>query len=53
MTMTTMMKTMAMKASAKATYRGPLARGRVIIKAALMMQRINRPRTKTIGTNSL
>ena len=51
--MTTMMKTMAMKASVKATFRGPLARARVIIKAALTMLRINRPRTKTIGISLL
>lgn len=55
MTMTTMMmmKTMAMKVSVKATFRGPSVRGRVIIKAGLTMLTINKPRTKTIGINSL
>jgi len=50
---TMMMKTMAMKARAKVSFRGPLVRGKVIIKAALTMLRINKPRTKTIGINLL
>lgn len=46
-----MMKTMATKARVKVTSRGPLVRGRVIIKAALTMLRINKPIIKTIGIN--